>query len=89
MFGGEALCFVFYGIQLYRAKRAAARAPINESDPLLSLPGSATPAGEQKKEAHPLIFWIPATLDLVGTTLGNIGLLWSMSLSPPLSLLLT
>lgn len=80
MFTGEALCLAFFGIQQWRAKRREASGVINEGegDPLLSMPKDDV-LQDSGKKANLLVFWGPAALDLVGTTLGNIGLLWTVA----------
>jgi len=81
MFLGEILCLAYFAFTLWRA-RARTRASLRINTLLLTdtdakVEGLDTVLEEVPQKHSLLIFWLPACLDLVGTSLGGIGLVYT------------
>ncbi|KAI0055491.1 hypothetical protein BV25DRAFT_1815505 [Artomyces pyxidatus] len=77
MFLGEMLCFLPVAYSYFAARRAPVHLDSEPSDTLANDLAPAKPSPELLSGYRVLLLWLPALCDLTGTTLMNIGLLYT------------
>jgi hypothetical protein len=78
MFMGEALCLLAFAVSVVlerRARAAAAKSGLDDADSQPLLEGSAAQTAPVK--TSPALLLIPTCLDLLGTSFGGIGLIYT------------